>query len=51
LIATSVGTQIIALLDQWEDERGLLNSALVLTLMLYVIGAEVWQRRRLKDEP
>jgi hypothetical protein len=50
LIAASVGTQIIALLVGMEDERGLMNSALALALMLFVIGSEIWRQRQLEDE-
>ena len=45
LIATSVGTQLAALWTTWADERSVVSSALILTLMLYVIGAELTRPR------
>jgi uncharacterized membrane protein len=50
LIAVPIATQVVALSNSWEDERGLLDTALALALMLYVIGSEVWRQRRIEDE-
>ena len=41
----SITTQIVALSASWEDERSILQSLLMLSLMLFLVGSEAREQR------